>query len=125
MPTGFWSLGYLTFNAVHFGEIIEEKWGRSPINPFFVFQKWVNRATAPFFESEPLDRNRALILRNPLLEVLQLRIQLACDVRAAHPKDLFFEMPIDLEHVAHYLGARKSEAAIDIRVDGVVFHGAD
>src|SRR5262245_22843847 len=81
----------------------------------------------PWSISNPwaLERNKALILCQPLIERLELRIQLPRHVSAACVKNLFFEVTVDLKHVPHFVGALKSEAAKRVRFNGVVLHRAD
>src|SRR5215813_12959509 len=66
------------------------------------------------------ERNATLVLRQPLVERLELRIQLLCDVRASGSDDMFFEISIDLEHIAHFVGSLEAEATVCIRFDGIV-----
>src|SRR5262249_20396836 len=66
------------------------------------------------------ERNATLVLRQPLVERLELRIQLLCDVRASSSDDMFFEISIDLEHIAHFVGSLEAEATVCIRFDGIV-----
>src|SRR5438067_12247687 len=73
-----------------------------------------------FFEG-----NAALVLRQPLVERLELRIQLPCDIRAPRCNDFFFELAINLEHVAHLIRALEPEAPVRVRVDRIIFHGTD
>src|SRR5437764_1503361 len=72
--------------------------------------------------NEPLDLDGALVRREPLPEILQLRIQLARVGDIARFAKLTLEVTVELEHVAEVVGAREAEAAIDGGVDGVVAH---
>src|SRR5262245_66558530 len=71
------------------------------------------------------ERNTSLVLRQPLVERLELRIQLPRDLCASGSNDRFFEIPIDLEHVAHFVGALEAEAAVCIRFDRIVLNASD
>src|SRR5215813_9432421 len=71
------------------------------------------------------ERNAALVLRQPLVERLELRIQLPRDVCTSGSDDRFFEIPIDLEHIAHFVGSLEAEAAVGIRFDRIVLDGSN
>ena len=61
-----------------------------------------------------LQRDAALVLRQPLIEGLQRWIQRPGKLGIACSAEVFFEVAFELKHVAQIVGAGKSEAAIDI-----------
>ncbi len=65
-------------------------------------------------------RNLALVLAEPLIEGVRGRMERSREVDASRTEDLLFEVAIDLEHVAQLVGAGETEAAVGIRLDGVV-----
>src|SRR5262245_521620 len=68
-----------------------------------------------------LDRDTALVLSDPLIEGLELRIQLPRNVGTSRPENLLFKIAIDLEHVAHFVRALKAKTPVRVGFNRVVF----
>src|SRR2546425_8878553 len=71
------------------------------------------------------DRDAALVFLQPLIEVLELRVERTSRIDAARTDDLFFKVAVHLEHVSVFVSALEAEGAIVIRLDRIVLHGSD
>src|SRR5215475_10461397 len=61
-----------------------------------------------------------LVRGQPALERLQLRVELLARLLAARTEHRAFEVAVDLEHVAQFVRAGETEAAVRVWLDGVV-----
>src|ERR1044071_9805738 len=66
-----------------------------------------------------------LVLLDEGVEVLERRVQRSSGLGAARGEELLVEVAIDLEHVAHLVGAREAVAAVFVGLGGVVVRGRD
>src|ERR1700709_2640342 len=98
--------------------MIETKWG--PREGWFPRDPLRENRPAPATLSQ---RNLALVIRQPLIKRLQLRIQRTRYLQAARSDKFRLEVVIELEHVAQVFRSRESESAIRIRSYRVVFAG--
>src|SRR6185295_13986535 len=66
--------------------------------------------------------NPAGVPGKPIIEAQQLRIQLAREVDVSHAQEVVAEVVVKLKHIAEIVGARETEAAVDIGGNGPVLH---
>src|SRR5262249_13647512 len=83
------------------------------------------RRVADQWRGDPSARDPVFVLRQPLIEGQEVWVQRASHFRNASAYDLLLEITVHLKHVAHCVGAREAEAAISVRVDGVVLDRTD
>src|SRR5208283_1508704 len=69
-----------------------------------------------------LQRDVALIPREPLLKGLKCRIQASCDGKLSRTSEVLFEITLKLEHISEVFGARETKAAVDLWRNDVVTH---
>src|SRR5688500_15798746 len=78
------------------------------------------RAVRPVRPVISFHRNLVLVPLEPLVERLQLRVQLPSRFDVTHADELIVEVPLELEHVAQVISTGEAEAAIDVGGNGVV-----
>src|SRR5688572_24452835 len=83
------------------------------------------RPLSPSSIYSQLDRDAALILFEPLIEILELRIQRLRRLDAARSENFLLEIAVHLEHVPVFIGALEAVSPIVIGLRRVVRHRPD
>src|SRR5262245_45679837 len=69
---------------------------------------------SPRIMTSSFDVNPSLVLREPRVEVLKRRGQRPRERDAPRAAEIVVKVALELEHVAEFLGARETEAAVDL-----------